>query len=157
MSITDCTRPACRAAVFYVLYKCSQVPVLLSDATEVSSFVTIGRCYLVVSKAGAKLHHTLYVWAGQAALCPSAGTGPEVCCAKWECFRSWAAWGQNLKYTLVGCWWCLSQSCSDCILPFCLYASHLVVFNSVGKVLPKALMLFLQSLNFLRTPAISFL
>lgn len=64
MSITDCTRPTCRAAVFYVLYKCSQVPVLLSDATEVSSFVTIGRCYLVVSKAGAKLHHTLHVLAG---------------------------------------------------------------------------------------------
>lgn len=95
--------------------------------------------------------------AGQTALRPSGGTGPEV----QRCFRkvllsaspavlSWGIvpngsasdpgqhrggiWTTRLL-AVGGGWCCFSQSCSDSVLPFCFYASHLISIyvNSVGR------------------------
>lgn len=60
---------------------------LPSDATEVSSFVTIRQCYLVVRKADAKPHHSLHVWArlGRQLCIPLQGQGLRCSAASGKC------------------------------------------------------------------------
>lgn len=60
---------------------------LPSDATEVSSFVTIRQCYLVVRKADVKPHHSLHVWArlGRQLCIPLQGQGLRCSAASGKC------------------------------------------------------------------------
>lgn len=77
---------------------------------------------------------------GAVLLQESAAFSPSCCaipghCAKRECFRSWTARGQNLKYTFVGCWGCLVLFVTELQWQYTslLFLCKSPDLNSVGK------------------------